>query len=183
MRDEQFEQRLAQGRSHEPELVLILRRRSFFVTPTGDIANGGAPRLLGPNGTAIVLPDVEAYRDAKCFPFELKTKSSFTWTCLTQRYESGFSLRLYEHYLKYEKVTGHRLIIVMRDLHTGEFLARKLDHLTPRFYRGPKMGPSGMVFFHRDDFFCFHQGTACDLPLFKDLPVPPTRPFRDVEEM
>lgn len=171
------------GRAHEAKLILVLRQKQFFVTPTGDIANGGAPKLLGPNGMAIVLPDVEAYRDARCHPFELKTKSIPTRTHKTQELEHGFSLRLYREYVKYQKVTGRKLIIVVNELKTGELLARTLDALgeprldaygEPRISEGSAMGD--MVFIPRKLFRVFHQGRAPDVPLFADVPLQPTLP-------
>jgi hypothetical protein len=182
-RDRAFEEKLRHGRLHEADLVLVLRQKNFFVTPTGDIANGGAPKLLGPNGMAIVLPDVEAYRDAKCHPFELKTKSIATFTRRSHELEHGFSLRLYREYLEYQKVTGRKLIIAVKELRTGELLARTLDaigepHLDaygePRISEGGPMGD--MVFIPRRLFRVFHQGPACDLPLFAGVPVPPSLP-------
>jgi hypothetical protein len=175
-----FDQQLRLGRAYEHDLVLLLRSKNYWVTPTGDIANGGAPRILGPHGRALVLPDVEAYRNAKCYPFELKTKSIPTPTRkLGGRLEHGFSYRHYQHYREYERVTGHCLIIVVREQQSGELLARPLRSLPePRIYDGGKMGPSGMVFFPRDAFRVFHQGPPSDLPLFQhmDVAVPPTLP-------
>jgi hypothetical protein len=175
-----FEQQLRFGRAYEHELVLLLRSKNYWVTPTGDIANGGAPRILGPHGQALVLPDLEAYRDARCYPFELKTKSAPTFCRKLGRWEQGFSYRHYQHYREYEQVTGHCLIIMFWEKQTDELLARPLRSLPePRVYDGNKMGPSGMVFFPRDAFRVFHQGPPADLPLFQHMhvEVPPSLPL------
>jgi hypothetical protein len=179
----QFEEQLVFGQKHEKAVVLVLNSRNYFTISLADISSGGAPRMFGRFGTAIVLPDFLVSKNSRSFPLELKTKAKADLTHVTGKLEHGISLRLYGQYLDFQNKTGFKLVLAINEICTGEIIARSLDNLgTPRIYAGNKMDKGGMAFFQRKEFFTFHMGEQSDCPLFRDVPLPSTLPQRELDE-
>jgi hypothetical protein len=177
-----FIEKLIAGRQHEHAVTFLLQRRQFLVTPLAEIENGGAPKALGPFGTAIVLPDLQVSKSGWTGAVEVKGKSQATFIYITQQNEHGVGLRLYKYYRQYQQSTGIRVVLMIREKSTNEIIARSLDGLgEPRIYLGKNM-PHGerMAFWPRRKFTTFHVGPS-DFGLFKGMILPPTLPPFDFE--
>lgn len=177
-----FIEKLIEGRQHEHAVTFLLQTRKYIVTPLAEIENGGAPKALGPFGMAIVLPDLQVSKNGWTGAVEVKGKSEPTFTYVTQQYEHGVGLRLYNYYRQYQATTGIKLVMMIREKSTNEIIARSLDGLgEPRVYRGRNM-PRGeeMAFWPRKKFTSFYVGSS-DLPLFKGMTLPPSLPPFDFE--
>lgn len=104
--------------------------------------------------TGYVIPDLDIAKDGTRRWAEVKTKEKADWTVITQRYEHGFKLRHYHHYLRVQEITGCEVWIFIYEEKTGDILYARLDDLTGirREYLGDKMDKGGTVFFPRDAF-------------------------------
>jgi hypothetical protein len=165
-----------------------------------------------PTTETIVLPDFEAIGGGQRQGLEVKSKTDFTrlrsgvwlvgndgkqWNGNCGSDWQGIDLVDYWNYRNSEDQTGSKLILAFVEESTGEILARSLQHLTPRpwvpkpndpnDYSKHRHGIAGMVYFHRDELRCFHQGDANDLPLFKAHPevllAPTVTPADNLSEL
>lgn len=180
-----FAEALRYGRQREWLVCLAIENRGWFVEDLASIQerNGGGPRMRSSRyGTGIVLPDLRVNGKGKSFPFEVKAKRQANYTRITDRLEHGIGQRSYLHYRAYQRETGLRLVLGIFEEITGELLVRSLDKLPPpRAYEGNDMDPGGMFFWPRDAFRVFAQIAAPkDLPLFRDVILPPTLPAIDL---
>lgn len=177
-----FQTALEHGKQGELLFSFALQEREFFVTHLAAVQNGGAPRTFGKYGAAIILPDLQAHKNGKTYSIEVKRKAIANPTKINGgRLEHGIGLRKFREYCRYQERTGALFIIGIVEENTGELLARALNNLmNPRIYVGDKMDPGGMAFWARDDFLSFAQiSPPKDLPLFRDLVLPPTLPVAD----
>ena len=147
------------GRRGERIVAAMFQRAGFWIIPSYDYAGEDGdtpPRLQGAHGH-FVIPDFDAAIEGQRRWIEVKTKQGATLHHLTGRYEHGFSLRLLEHYVEVQGITGTEVWVVVYEIETGDVVYQTLDALyaVARFYHGPKMGPSGMVFFPKDAFLLF----------------------------
>lgn len=94
---------------------------STYATPLTDIENGGAPKLLGPEGDNSVLPDFELHcisngtngvADFHGY-VEHKWKSQATRHRITNTFQHGFGRRLFDNYCKVSERTGRPLLIMV----------------------------------------------------------------------
>lgn len=175
-----FAEALRYGRQREWMVGLSLREHGWFTEELAAIheRTGGGPRMHGPYGVGIVLPDLRVSGGGKTFPFEIKAKRKADYTRITDRLEHGIGQRSYLHYHAYQRETGLRLVLGIFEEVTGELLVRSLDKLPPpRAYEGNDMDAGGMFFWPRDAFRVFAQITPPkDAPLFRDVVLPPTLP-------
>jgi hypothetical protein len=195
-----FKESLELGKATEKAVILIPKLRVYARTPLTDIANGGAPHLIGPDGAAfatVVLPDYELDRPGEHFGAEIKGKDHADYTRITGEPEHGIACRLIENYLLWQQQKERELIIFVDEQRTGEVLAARLstlmngtrevdvwmDRRDGRSYRRPRvsaMHERGRAvehfFFGRKQFKVFHQGEAKDVPLLKGVTLAPTMP-------
>ena len=114
------------------------------------LAEDKPPRLMAiPSTDSLVLPDLLSARDGASLWVEVKYKWEATFTHITGRMETGINLRLWNHYLQVEKVTGCRVWVLFAHEWEGEIRVGSLSGLRvfARQYKGRKMGQDGMVFF------------------------------------
>ena len=175
-----FSEELKRGRAAEFVVGMALRECGFFTIDLGGIATGGAPRMFGPHGYAVVLPDLLTIdpSSGKHYPFEVKLKHKPTLTRRTRILEHGISRRLFEQYKNYQETTRTTLILGVLEEESGELLAKSLNLLgAPRYYDGERMDQGGMVFWPRHRFRTFSQVTSPqNMPLFANIRLPPTLP-------
>jgi hypothetical protein len=159
-----FEERPETIRGRRAELAVsrwLQQTRGWHVLPAYDYAGQGerkAPRLEG-LPTSLVVPDLLAARQGVSAWFEVKLKTHADYTYLTGRQETGIALRLWNHYLEVQALTGLRVWLVFVHEDEDEVRAGDLASLavgtclhgdglpTMRIYDGGKMGHSGMAFF------------------------------------
>jgi len=143
------------GRAGEQIVSQLLQESGWYIVPSYDYCgeDDKSPRMKGENGF-FVIPDLDASRQGKRLWFEVKTKSSATWTHKTQRHEHGIPLRHYRDYLRVQAESGTPVWLVVVEQDTGKTLTQSLDELSKqvRIYQGPKMSRGGMAFFPRDAF-------------------------------
>lgn len=180
-----FAEALRLGRQRELLVILALHERKFFTTDLSAIkeANGGGPRTHGPYGSGIIVPDLLVHGGGQTVPLEIKSKGSATPTHITGQLEHGIGQRVYLHYRAFERATGMKLVLGLFEELTGELLVRSLGKLPqPRAYHGDKMDPGGMFFWPREAFCVFAQiAPPQDVPLFRNVVLPPTLPKVDLE--
>ena len=99
-----------------------------------------------------MLPDLDACKDGGRRWVEVKTKSTATFTRMTQRLEHGIDRRHYNEYLSVQRITGTPVFIVVYEENTGEILWSSVDDLEPYKRFSDKMGRGGMVFWPRERF-------------------------------
>lgn len=167
-----FDQRPETVRGRRAELAVSLwlqRTRGWHVLPAYDYAGQGekkAPRLEG-LPQSLVVPDLLGAKDGMTAWFEVKLKTHADYTYMTGRRETGIALRLWNHYLEVQALTGLRVWLVFvheeeDEIRTGDLVTLSIaacphgERLrlvgdrpfpTMRVYDGSKMGRSGMVFF------------------------------------
>lgn len=196
MYESEFKKNLNLGQATERAVVICPPIRQFALTPLTNIANGGAPRLIGPTGdpmaSAIVTPDFMADRPGEHYGLEIKGKWRADETPVTGEREHGIGRRLLAAYLEWQRRLERKVLLIIDEGETGEILAASLDrlqqgeyldsrdnqiHRRPRLYFGDKMDRGGMAFFGRSQFMVLYQrANAPDLPLFKNVKLPPTLP-------
>lgn len=145
------------GEVFERALSRWLQRQGWGILPVYNYsgADNNKPPLLeivdGPVvGAGLVLPDMLGARGGQSQWFEAKRKTHADYTRCTDRLETGFSLRLYRHYCEVEKRSGLPVWVFFGHEEEDEVRFGALTKLSKRTYDGPRMGPSGMVFFGWD---------------------------------
>lgn len=144
----------------EMGVASFLRDRGWFTLPTYDYSgkqDDKAPILHGPT-SKLIIPDVLAFKAKSARWFEVKAKTEATFHRKTQVWETGFSLRHWEHYRQVQTETGiDVLVFFVHDNKkpgdgNGEVRFASLNDLDRmrREYNGDKMGRGGMVFFPYD---------------------------------
>lgn len=150
---EAFREARERSRVIEMAFSAWLKRRRYKVVPTYDysgLQDDKAPKMEAADPTAsLVLPDLLAARDGRIFWFEVKLKTEATWTRCTQRYETGISFRLWQHYWQVQHESGGTVHLIFvhekeREVRCGTLA--ELDDIK-RPYFGSRMGRAGMVFF------------------------------------
>jgi len=143
------------GHKGEQLIASLLREHGWYVIPSYDYTgeDDKAPRLQG-EAESLVIPDLDIARDGTRRWAEVKTKEEATKYRKLNRWEHGFPLRHYHHYLRVQEITGDEVWIFIYEESTGHILCGKLDDLSEvkREYNGEKMSRGGMVFFPRDAF-------------------------------
>lgn len=152
-----FEEQLAFARRYEKGVARWLMQRAWRILPTYDFSGSDGdktPTLLAADGDqSLVLPDLLACKDGDTRWVEVKYKDSADWTRLTNRLETGISLRLWTHYVRVRAVTGISVWIMFVHRLEGEVRGAEIETLSrmpPRIYDGRKMGRGGMAFFPWD---------------------------------
>ena len=134
----------------------LLQESGCYVIPSYDYAGEGQdkpPRLQGPR-RAYPIPDLDVSKNGERFWVEVKTKASATYTRLTGRYEHGIPLRLFQAYLRVQRITGCPVWLYIVEEDTNTVLRARLDALMSqaRVYTGDRMSRGGMVFWPLDAF-------------------------------
>jgi len=134
----------------------FLKNKGWFVIPSYDYSGedgNKAPKLQGLNKN-FVIPDLDISKEGKRKWAEVKTKTSASYTRITNQYEHGIPLRHFEHYQEVEKITGCEVWLFVYELEAETLLFQKLNilSLNKRVYTGNKMNWDGMIFFPRDKF-------------------------------
>jgi hypothetical protein len=75
-----------------------------------------APKLLISDSEGIVLPDILAYKDSYQIWVECKHEEGASWTWTLQRFDHGFSKRLYDSYLRIEQITTTPVWIIFHEV-------------------------------------------------------------------
>lgn len=180
-----FAQRLAEGQQREAYVFdLLTNTCENLVIPLANIAptQAGGPRMVG-NTMAVILPDFQLVQKLRVCAADSKGKQGASFTYTTGQFEHGFGLRLYRHYTVYKERTGQEVIIIIPEYNTGEVLAASLTRLgEPRIYHGNKMDRGGMVFWPRKAFRVWRRGKCRDLPLFRDIDLPPTLAMTELDD-
>jgi hypothetical protein len=164
------------GWAGEQDVRRWLKERGFYVIPTADIANGGAPVLEGLAYKA-VLPDLMLALQGHSRWADVKTKSVASKHRQTRIWEHGCQTAHYADYLACQEQTGIEGWLAVYELRPIPMvLLQRLDELRryARFYEGPNM-PDGKphVFFPRDRFD-WYEGPHQDIALAK--PAEPKAP-------
>jgi hypothetical protein len=181
MSNAEFFRCLRVGRRTEQRVIFLLRQQQLFVTELAAIQGVSGPRAYG-FGEAVILPDLLGSQCGWTGAFECKDKESgATFHRKTRTWEQGIDLELFEQYRKFQQISGIRVVLVIYEKPTDEFLAASLDRLgEPRLWldRIPGYGP--MAYWPRNLFRVFHVGPHHDVPLFQGQTLPPTLPPFDV---
>ena len=141
------------GESFERALSRYLQERGWGILPVYNYSGGDdRPPLLeivceNTLAAGVVLPDMLAAKEGHSSWIEAKRKTSGNYTRLLHRWETGFSLRLYKHYMSIGEGSGLPVYVFFGHDAEDEVRWTRLGELTPRIYEGPRMGPHGMVFF------------------------------------
>lgn len=134
------------GRQGELVIRKWLTNQGYWVVPTGDIENGGAPLLIKKIKSTI-LPDILAGRQ-KPFWVEVKTKTRLPHYQRYKRDQHGIGRRLWEAYLEVQKETGLIGFLAILQLQPLKFYLGKFDEISVglQTYDGPNMDEP-MVYF------------------------------------
>lgn len=147
------------GQIGERLVVRWIKAHGFLVIPSYDYSGEGgdkAPRLKGIS-SEYAIPDLDVALGGKRFWIEVKAKTEASWTHLTQRYEHGFSGRLYKDYLRVAEETGTPVLLFIVERKTSDLLTQNLAALGE-----PRMSAiygQGMVYWPRDGFRVIHTFT------------------------
>lgn len=147
-----FEQRLEFAKQFEKAVAAWLQRRGWLVLPTYDFSgkdDDKAPKLMAQQWSkSLIVPDLLACRGETHW-VEVKYKTHAEWTWMTQRYETGLNLRLWDHYREVWRVSGIKIWIVFVHRDEAEMRCGDIEYLNKlrRVYRGDKMSPGGTIFF------------------------------------
>jgi hypothetical protein len=156
-RDDVFRLALAKARVTERTVAAWLMSREWLVLPTYDFSGKGddkAPKLMADSeADSLVIPDLLCARHGEVQWVEVKEKDSASFTNITGRFETGISLRLWEHYTKVRAATGTPVWLFFAHNKEDEVRCGEIASLSPkkRIYGGPRMGRAGMVFFPYHD--------------------------------
>jgi hypothetical protein len=96
------------GRTGEKLVAEELKRLGWYVIPSYDYSGDDkdkAPRLQGLSNS-FVIPDLDIAKDGIRRWVEVKTKTSATWTYMTQRYEHGIPKRHWDSYFSVQRESG-----------------------------------------------------------------------------
>lgn len=155
-----FAEQVDASRQWEVRLGDFLRRRGWFIVPAYDFSGKGeekAPKMLAPpNKRSLVLPDLQCFSQRHANRWiEVKVKDHAEWYRIGQHLTTGFNLRHWDHYHRVEELSAAEVTVVFVHESEREIRAATLTQLREEFfsheYKGPLMGPHGMVFFRYDD--------------------------------
>ena len=160
--DAAFRSALAKARVTERTVAAWLMSKEWLVLPTYDFSGKSddkAPKLMAESpDESLVIPDLLCARRGEVRWVEVKEKDSASYTNITGRFETGISLRLWEHYQKVRAATGAPVWIFFAHNKEDEVRCGEIATLSPkkRIYGGTRMGRAGMVFFpyHELVFVC-----------------------------
>lgn len=103
---------------------LHFKKTGWYVLPASLIENGGAP-LLESTSENVILPDILAFKNGggQC-AIDVKSKSRATFYQKLNRSQTGIELRHFEHYKRFQQVTGLRTALAFifadrKELHLG----------------------------------------------------------------
>ena len=156
------------GAFGETEIRKGLARRGWFVIPTANIDEGGAPMARSCD-RALILPDLQISAHGKSRWVEVKTKEKAAYYQIEQVYKHGFCLRQWEHYRHIERETGLQVWLFIWEVSTATICYAPLGYFKyqqirrPGKFQVPSRGgrhdycEHGMVFFRRDDFWQMDQ--------------------------
>ena len=156
--DERFRAALDAARQWEKALAGWVRAKGWHVLPTYDFSGKGddkAPKLLAPPGQVdLVMPDLQCFRSGACRWIECKWKTQATWHRVTKRWVTGISLRLANHYIKVQQLTGADVSLLFLHEREGEVRGgpmREIEPLWAHDYGGGRMGRHGMRFWRWEE--------------------------------
>lgn len=159
--DDAFLRQRERSKLYEIAAGEFLRERGSYVIPSYDYSGAGdnkAPKALGPRGEiSLVLPDLLAFRPPSndagapgaAFSLEIKLKTEGTLHKKTGDMTTGMSLRHYDHYKRWQVISGHHVFVAFVHEDTRQVRVATLDWLAKHEhhrYMGDKMGRAGMVF-------------------------------------
>jgi hypothetical protein len=166
-----FSEQLHFGKVGESRIARWLMERSWTVLPVyeTELHSGKGPVLYSMS-SALVAPDMLAYRQSDVKWVEAKTKTSFTWHRITQRWVTGIDLRHYRDYLKIASESPWPIWLLFLHLDSqgakdtptelvGEspvgLFGNELLHLSGcENHRHDNWGRSGMVYWELDSLRC-----------------------------
>ena len=147
------------GSAEELRVERLLQERGWYVVRaydyTGQAAQEKAPRMFGPDGQTLILPDLDVSQGGTRRWVEIKAKASASFTRMTQQWEHGIPLRHYQSYLSVQEESGTSVWLFVCEQDSQDVLIQKLDDLPVRVYAGDKMSYGGMAFFPCDSFMRF----------------------------
>lgn len=164
-----FRAKLDAAREWEKKLAAWCQARGWYVVPTYDFCgkdDDKAPKLLAPSGkSALVLPDLQCFRDGEHRWLECKYKTHADLYRRGDYRVTGISLRLFQHYQLVERATGARVILAFLHEREREIRGASLRELKAHHshdYTGTKMGRHGMRFWRYEDLprWCSLQDVA-----------------------
>lgn len=158
-----------------------LKLRGFYVLPTSLIEVGGAPALEG-HLKRIIASNSLVARAGETFWAEIKTYQRATFNQKRQRFEHGVPIRLWEHYIKGQQVTGIPGCLFILQLNERLILEGKLDDIQIGSVKttGSHHPPSGpQIFFDVRRFNRYGLDTLelLEHMLPEDLPPKIVRPW------
>ena len=118
----EFRRMLGIGKIAEDKISTYLKALGYYVLPTTNFSEKGAPKLEAENSNdSIVMPDLQAFKsNVRCW-FECKWKTRATENN-RGKLETGVDLRLYDNYLDSEQTTGMPVALVF--VHEHEQVVR-----------------------------------------------------------
>lgn len=174
-----FEAQLERARLHEIRVAELAREHRYYVVPSYDYSGKGddkAPKMAAPAGEQdLVLPDLQCFRSGEFRWLEVKFKTRASWRERGGYLTTGMNLRLYEDYIRVERVSGGKVFVLF--LHEkerearGDALARLQEYESHR-YSGPKMGRGGMVFWPYEKLPSWGTLEQIDRPFSQSPPKP-----------
>lgn len=158
-----------------------LKLRGFYVLPASLIEDGGAPALEG-HLKRIVASNSLVARGGETFWAEIKTYQRATFNQKRQRLEHGVPIRLWEHYIQGQQVTGISGYLFILQLNERLILEGKLDDIQIGSVKttGSHHPPSGpQIFFDIRRFNRYDLDTLQPLKHMwpEDLPPKTVRPW------
>jgi len=153
-----FDESLRYGQAGETSIARWLRRRGNSVMPVYEkvIDSGKGPQLFLPD-TALIAPDLFAFKGENAYWIEAKHKTAFAWHRISNQWVTGIDLRHYEDYCKVDDSTPWPVWLMF--LHDGGqakdspanspsgLFGDTLDKLrTCEDHRHMNWGKSGMVY-------------------------------------
>jgi hypothetical protein len=135
-----------------------LALKGWFVIPTANIEDGGAP-MAKSSDACLILPDLQAMSEGKTIWVEVKRKTRAQPMRIEgNTLKHGFCARQYEHYAMMEFVSKITLWIFIWETSTRTICYAPLGYLKyPQIAKSDRVKDifceHGMAFFRRDDFW------------------------------
>lgn len=159
-----------------------LKLRGFYVLPASLIDNGGAPALEG-HLRRIIASNHLVAKGGEAFWAEVKTYQRATFNQHRQRWEHGIPIRLWDHYMGGQQVTGIPGCLFILQLNECIILEGKLNDIEIGSVKteGKHHPPSGpQIFFDVRRFNRSNLDTLDSLPaLPEDISPKTIRPWED----